>query len=179
MTERQHRELPVFFTDPPLGRLTTWLRIIGCECHACPDLSPRRLVFPVSPDPGDVILTRQVNLPAAIALARPDLRCRLIRSNDWREQIREVVTGFGLSPPKGELRQCLRCGERLIAPSRESLPPRIPVFVEETVATFRECPRCHRVYWPGTHRRGIRAQLESFFPRNDAGGGERGGGEFL
>jgi uncharacterized protein with PIN domain len=43
--------------------------------------------------------------------------------------------------------------------AREEARPAVPPYVYETRAEFRICPLCSRIYWPGTHRERMAAEI--------------------
>jgi len=60
-----------------------------------------------------------------------------------------------------------RCGEcnDLLAPiPREQALGLVPDHVFQTQAEFFQCPRCGRVYWPGSHQARIWAELDQVIP---------------
>lgn len=142
-----------------LGRLATWLRIIGCDVAYRARIDDAELVELAFEDER-VILTRDTLL----------IRRRKARGNhffvtgdDYREQLREVVARFGIDPFARLLTRCIRCNEPLLEIGKPDVAGRVPPYVLETQDAFRYCPGCGRVYWGATHReemtRAIRSML--------------------
>ncbi len=143
-----------FVTDPALGGLVKWLRFCGFDA-ACQKFSasdPQSLP-PLNPD--TVILTRQAGL---YRLGRKDLV--LLEASTPEEQLREVfqrlqIARHDLAP----LSRCVRCNQALIQVSRDEVLGRVPEHVFHSQREFSECPKCRRVYWPGSHLAAITAKL--------------------
>ena len=67
------------------------------------------------------------------------------------------------------LSRCSHCNDPLVSLSRDLVQGRVSEHVFLHHRRFYECPRCHRVYWPGSHLQGItgalRDQLEQLGDR--------------
>jgi uncharacterized protein with PIN domain len=91
----------------------------------------------------------------------PGLQVTVVEADDPREQTREVLAKLRLEPPaEGLFSRCLKCNETLVAASKEEVEGRVPDFIFRSYDSFHVCPRCHRVYWPGTHLQRMRRELE-------------------
>jgi uncharacterized protein with PIN domain len=88
----------------------------------------------------------------------------LLRANGTPGQLRELVAALGVARHPGLLTRCTVCNTRLRAATADQVEERVPAYVRSTQRDFRACPGCGRVYWPGTHRPGILAALESALP---------------
>jgi uncharacterized protein with PIN domain len=149
---------PSFLADAMLGGLARWLRVLDIDTAFDPTLADAELVRRALAE-GRVILTRDRKLLER-RLAR---RHVLVASEAIGEQLRQVLDTFGLVPRAADvLSRCLRCNTPLAALSAEAAAGRVPVFVLRTQTSFRECPRCQRVYWRATHVERMRQRLRSF-----------------
>ncbi len=148
-----------FAADAMLGKLATWLRLLGCDVEYSPRISDDDLVKRASRS-GRVILTRDTRL-----VLRRDARdlCFFVRGDGWRDQLRQVARRFCLVPSRRTLTRCLRCNETLSAVDREAVRDRVPPYVFATQRDFRACGRCGRIYWPGTHHDRALAHLAQIF----------------
>lgn len=151
---------PQFVVDSMLGRLARWLRIFGFDTWYFREIDDRELLK-IHQDTGRVLLTRDTRL----------LRCRgvgprvFVRSDGWKEQLQEVVVGLSLDLSReAMLTRCLLCNRPLERLSPEEAYGRVPDHVASSTATFRACGSCGKVYWPGTHRKG----MEEVFSRLQA-----------
>ncbi len=131
-----------FLVDLPLGGLAKWLRLCGFDAES------RRLSVELPPPtPETFILTRQEALQR---LRRPDIL--FVSASDPEAQLQEVLENLIISPSQIQpLSRCSSCNERLIPVPREQVQGRVPEHVFHYHEQFLECPRCHRVFWPGSH----------------------------
>jgi uncharacterized protein with PIN domain len=145
---------PTFIADAALGRLATWLRLLGYDTEYART--------------GDATeLLRRARTEARILLTRNTrLRCRralppyvFITSDDFRAQLRQVLTACGL-PPVAALVRCARCNTPLRRVDRDAACARVPAYVCATQGVFAQCPSCARIYWPATHVARMRRELD-------------------
>ena len=132
--------------DGMLGRLARWLRLLGYDTaydNVADDLALARQARAE----GRVLLTRDRELAA-----RRGLRTLLIHSETLEEQLQEVRQALG-PPPHPPLSRCTVCNVELSSVAPEDVAERVPPYVLRTQSRFRQCPRCGRVYWAGTHVR--------------------------
>jgi len=149
-----------FIADVMLGRLATWLRLLGCDVEYFREITDEELVERASRD-GRVILTRDLELSRRRKARGNHF---LVRGDGYREQLRQVVERFSIDPFARILTRCLRCNLPLERIDPTEARRRVPPFVYETQREFRGCGRCGRIYWRGTHRfnaiRLVREMLE-------------------
>jgi len=148
-----------FIADVMLGKLATWLRLLGCDVEYFPKIPDDDLVEKASRS-GRVILTRDTEL-----IRRREARGNhfFVRGNDYRDQLRQVAEHFSIVPSGRILTRCLRCNETLEAIDRSAVRDRVPPYVFETQPDFRTCSRCGRVYWRGTHHDKALAEVREIF----------------
>jgi len=135
-----------FAADRMLGRLAKWLRILGCDVIYGRHLSGHGLIRAARAD-GRMILTRDRSL--ARKQPPPFL---FIDSNDYVEQLRQVIGACRLSPGEGLFSRCLACNSQLEPRAKNSVEKLVPSYVFSTQERFSWCGRCQRLYWPGTHQ---------------------------
>jgi len=148
---------PKLFADAMLGALARWLRALDLDVAYDPSLDDPELVVRAVAE-GRTILTRDRRLTER-RLAREHI---LIRSDVVAEQVRQVLEALGVTPDPGRLLgRCLRCNEPLARLDPEVARSRVPPWGARTQQEFRGCPRCSRIYWPGTHAARMRERLEA------------------
>ncbi len=152
---------PRFLADAMLGKLATWLRILGCDVEYPGDLPDDEIVERALRT-GRIILTRDTLL----------IRRRKARDNHffvtgdgWRDQLRQVVAAFGIDPAGGLFTRCLRCNAPLGAIDKPHVAGRVPPYVYATQETFGACPSCGRLYWHATHREEMERELREILSR--------------
>ena len=136
-----------FAADRMLGRLVKWLRVLGCDVIYGPHLTGYGLIRAARVEER-MILTRDQRLkqkqpPAFIMIA----------SDDYREQLRQVVRELRLDVGAALFTRCLKCNSLLQARAKETVEKLVPPYVFSTEERFSWCSRCQRIYWPGTHQR--------------------------
>ena len=144
--------------DGMLGRLAKWLRLLGYDTAYDNTAADTELARRARSE-RRVLLTRDRELAG-----RRGLRTLLIESEILEEQVREVRKALG-SPSDPALSRCPLCNEPLQPISKGEVVDRVPPYVHRTQSEFRGCPRCGRIYWPGTHYDAIRAQMRAFGTR--------------
>lgn len=139
-----------------LGRLATWLRVLGCDVEYHRQIEDGDLVARAR-ETGRIILTRDRRL-----VIRRHARDNsfLVASDDFRVQLREVTRHFDIRPAGGFLTRCLRCNCVTEAVEPGEVKEEVPPYVFKTLKSFRRCGDCGRVYWGGTHRERMRRELE-------------------
>jgi hypothetical protein len=139
-------EPPRFAADAMLGRLARWLRVLGFdtswEAHV-PDAALVRLALAER----RTVLTRDRRLPEEWSL----VPVCVLYAEELRGQLAELGPRFGLAAHARPFSRCNRCNEPLEAATPEQVGARVPPRVRTTHHEFLRCPRCERVYWPGTH----------------------------
>ncbi len=148
-----------FICDAMLGRLANWLRILGYDTVFIADIADNELIA-IAETQKRVLLTRDTHL-----LKRKLFRSLshgFISSNDFREQVRQVIAEWQLTKAHIGTR-CLRCNEVLQQTSKASVQNVLPFFVAATQTQFKRCPRCRRVYWPATHHESFQREIDAMF----------------
>lgn len=145
-----------FLADRSLGRLSRWLRILGCDT-AYWRAGADRAFLRAAEREGRVALTRRKDV---LARQHPDT-VLFVESDRVEDQIAEVLRKLNVKPdPDAFFTICLECNVRLIEMPRDEVRPEIPDYVYRTQQAFRRCPQCGRTYWPGTHRERAMAVLQ-------------------
>lgn len=132
--------------EPTLGRLVTWLRLLGLDTRLVPRLPP-------AAPPQTVLLTRRRALAG-----RPGVI--LVPHDHWPEQLRQVLRELKLRPdPAARFSRCLACNALVHPLAREETAGLAPDYVRETAEGFTRCPGCGKIYWPGSHGQRAEALL--------------------
>jgi uncharacterized protein with PIN domain len=144
-----------FIADRTLGNLARKLRILGFDTlywrggNLGGAMEAARLE-------GRVLLTRSRRFQE-----RPEgLNVVVIGANDPRDQLREAAEKLSLKPDEEKFfRRCLLCNEELRPLGKEEAQGRVPDFILQAYKAFHICPRCRRVYWPGTHYERMKQEM--------------------
>ncbi|MBI5304413.1 MAG: Mut7-C RNAse domain-containing protein [Chloroflexi bacterium] len=142
-----------FLADNMLGRLATWLRLLGYDTTYLPHMDDPELAQ-IARAEHRVLLTRDVELTR-----RRGLRFVLIESDHVADQVHQVFRELHLSAHEAFSR-CAECNVPIEDAPIELVRDDVPAYVLRTHTRFRRCPQCRRVYWRGTHWARMLAQIE-------------------
>ncbi|MCS6862051.1 MAG: Mut7-C RNAse domain-containing protein [Abditibacteriales bacterium] len=153
-----------FIADAMCGKLARWLRIVGYDVRYDASLDDDDLVE-IALEEDRVLLTRDAKM-----LLRRDLPPHLlIVSDDWKEQLAQVVQHFGLDTVSYRFSRCVDCNEPLIPIGKAEVQYRVPSYIFDAHDTFYTCPQCRKVFWVGSHIERGRKVLDSLFTAEAAG----------
>ena len=143
-----------FLADANVGKLASLLRLLGLNTAYAGEAADREVAARAARE-GRVLLTRDRRLLRRSAV----LHGRLLRANEPRAQLAEILTLYGLSGPFRTFSRCLRCNAPLVPVAKEEVLPRLLPKTKRYFDTFHRCPSCDRVYWPGSHHDGMLRML--------------------
>ncbi len=143
-----------FVVDHMLGKLAKYLRFMGYDVYYPPRDMDDDEIIRVARKEGRIVITRDKEL----AIRTNGI---YIDSVDYREQLKIVVKKFNLHIDKDKfLSRCSICNEPLVKISKEEAREKVPEYVYQTHTEFYKCPKCHRIYWYGTHTERIERDLK-------------------
>jgi uncharacterized protein with PIN domain len=135
-----------FVLDVHLGRLARSLRLLGFDTWYEKACSDEELVRRSRAE-RRILLTRDRGLLKRSAVTHGSF----LYATDPRQQLSEVVERFDLRRALHPFRRCIACNGRLLRVSREELQGRLDPELLARYDSFRRCPGCGRIYWPGSH----------------------------
>lgn len=147
-----------FLADNMLGRLATWLRLLGYDTTYLPQADDPELARRARAE-DRILLTRDVELTH-----RRGLHSVLITSERVEEQIQQLVHELHLTA-RLAFSRCAVCNAPLEEVDKSAIEGVVPPYVFQTQTYFRRCPQCQRVYWRGTHWAHMLAQMEDTMER--------------
>ena len=148
---------PKFVADCNVGRLARWLRALGYDASYHARIDDAELVREAAAE-GRVLLTRDRDLTMRRVIQTGAVRAILIRDDDVRVQLRQVIEELALDLEQS-LTRCIECNQELQPRPAASVAERVPPYVRRTQSRYSECPGCGRVYWAGTHWQRMRQAL--------------------
>jgi uncharacterized protein with PIN domain len=138
-----------------LGSLARWLRLFGFDTLYFEPGPPDHELAEQARTDGRWLLTRDRELAAV------GPRTMLVRSTGLEEQLAEVFSRLGLRPTASlDRARCGECNGELEETPRSTVADEAPPYVMATSARFKRCRGCAKVYWPGTHGRGILERMK-------------------
>jgi uncharacterized protein with PIN domain len=147
-----------FLADTMLGRLATWLRLLGYDTLYLPQADDPELARRARAE-DRILLTRDVELTR-----RRGVRSILIISERVEEQLRQVAHELHLTAGMAFSR-CAVCNGALEEVDKAAVQASVPPYVFQTQTHFRRCTLCQRLYWRGTHWARMLAQMEDALER--------------
>ncbi|MBK5190571.1 MAG: MGMT family protein [Methanosarcinales archaeon] len=157
-----------FVTDRMLGKLSTWLRILGYDTVYAADIPIKNgeedednAIAAFAACEARILLTRDKNLAASAR--KKGVQCLQIRTAEVMEQLRELFhhnLAINLEPVPV---RCSECNARIrkVEAGKENVLKGKNYVPTSRIGKcdFWVCERCGRIYWEGSHWRNIRAQL--------------------
>jgi len=130
-----------------LGKLAKELRMLGYDTlyYRGEDGYP---LIKLAREEGRVILTRNSRLLPR----RPEDHIIRIMEDRPSLQLRELLRkGYVSLNEEKPYSRCLLCNSLLDQIPREEAEGKVPDFIFYQHKEFSRCPRCLRIYWPGSH----------------------------
>ena len=137
---------PCFVLDTHLGRLATYLRLLGFDSLYRNDYGDEELAR-ISADEKRILLTRDRGLLKRNLVTNG----YCVRSSNPRRQIKEVVERFDLVEAAAPFKRCLRCNGLLKAVDKREIAGRLPPNTRQYYQVFYGCTTCSQLYWRGSH----------------------------
>ncbi len=151
-----------FIADSMLGRLSRWLRLLGYDTLYYPHIEDRVLLR-IAREDNRILLTRDTCLVKIRGLKD----FLLLKDNNPFKQLKNVIETFKLKlNDKSEsaggivtLSRCADCNGSIFNTPKEEVKGLVPEYVYQTSDIFRQCSRCGKIYWKGTHPEKFRKKL--------------------
>ena len=137
---------PRFLLDNHLGKLATYLRMLGFDVLYRTDYQDDDLVAVLNQEKR-ILLTRDRRLLMRKSVV--DGYC--VRSLDPESQLLEVSRRYDLPDKITPFRRCLRCNSSLQPIEKEAILHRLQPLTIRYYDEFHICPSCNQVYWKGSH----------------------------
>ncbi|MGE4441553.1 MAG: Mut7-C RNAse domain-containing protein [Desulfomicrobium sp.] len=144
-----------FAVDANVGRLAALLRTLGFDTFYDPTLDDAPLAELAARE-GRIVLSKDRSLLKRSLVV---FGC-LIRADDPRHQLREVLRLFGLRPPYHLFSRCLLCNALLEPVPKAEIMHRLLPLTRRHYSDFHRCPRCDKLYWPGSHHEHVLERME-------------------
>jgi len=144
-----------FLCDEMLARLGRWLRIAGYDTLIASDGADDRALFETAQSEGRLLLTCDRKL-----LEYRDAKgvVVLVQGNSLQEYVQDVTQKLSIDWQFRPFSRCSLCNTPLLDVARERWQG-LPQASQARATQVLACPRCHRLYWDGSHVRRIRQQL--------------------
>ena len=144
------------FCDEMLGATARWLRAAGYDAALAEPGRPDVEILDQCRAEKRILVTRDHRLAQA---AGPEVRTVLLAGDDPDRYAQALSGVLGVDWTLVPFTRCLVDNAPLEPAGAEDLA-RIPAQSRALPGPFRKCPRCGRVFWPGSHVRRMSVQLE-------------------
>ena len=148
-----------FIVDNNVGKLAKWLRIMGYDAVLFSEVDDGKMIKTALVE-DRVILTKDSQIMRRRLITTGRLKAVLIKEDDIRAQLRQVVTALNLDYHFRPFSICLECDKTLVEKNKEAVRKLVPPYVFKTQEQYMECPSCHRLYWRGTHWQAMSRELD-------------------
>jgi uncharacterized protein with PIN domain len=148
-----------FIVDNNVGKLAKWLRIMGYDALLFSGDDDGKMVK-MALAQNRVILTKDSQIMKRRLVTSGRLRAVLIKDDDVKVQLQQVVETLNLDYHFKPFSICLECNQRLQEKNKDEVRDLVPPYVFKTQSLYMECPSCHRLYWRGTHWQAMTRELE-------------------
>ncbi len=147
---------PRFVLDVHLGKLTSYLRLLGFDSLYNSSYIDEVLAQ-IALQEKRILLTRDRGL-----LKRKIVHhgC-LIRSSNPKEQTAQVLERYRLYDKIAPFTRCAHCNGKLIPISKQDVLHLLQPNTIQFYNSFSICEKCHHVYWKGSYFEELRAFLDN------------------
>jgi hypothetical protein len=137
---------PRFILDNHLGKLATYLRMLGFDTLYRNDYQDEELAARASQQER-ILLTRDRGL----LMRREIAYGYYIRSMMPQDQIVEVLKRYQIVEEILPFKRCLRCNDVLLPVEKALILDRLEPLTRTHYDEFHQCWGCHQIYWKGSH----------------------------
>lgn len=149
---------PRFILDTHLGRLASYLRLLGYDTLYRNDYPDDELAQ-VSHDEQRILLTRDLGV-----LKRSLVEYGYyVRTTQPNERLGEIHARYDLATHARPFSRCAACNGLLDDVAKAEIIDQLPDHVAASYDVFKQCQDCAKVYWKGSHVERVQALLDETF----------------
>lgn len=136
-----------FAVDVNVAKLAVLLRMAGFDVFYKNPVDDEELAR-ISHDEKRILLTKDKKL-----LKRKIVHFgHFIRASLPEEQFKEIIKLYDLKDKTRPFSRCLLCNTLLKPISKDEVFHRLEPLTKKYYTNFYVCPKCDKVYWPGSHK---------------------------
>ncbi len=137
---------PCFAAEKTLGKLMRWLRLLGFDTLYESEKSGQRFIETLEKE--RIVLTRTQRIREKFA----SRKLIFVESDHWEQQLIQIFRELDIKAAQTRpFSRCLQCNVPIKALEKSSVWGRVPDYIFETHAHFKQCLECDHIYWPGSH----------------------------
>ena len=146
---------PAFILDVHLGKLARLMRMAGLDTLYRNDYKDAEIIQK-APREKRIILTRDKGI----------LKHKVVTHGYWLhatdpgKQFVEVLQRFDLFHELKPFTRCIYCNTLLVPVEKHLIEDRLQEGTRKCFEEFRQCPKCGRIYWRGSHYERMKQRLE-------------------
>ena len=144
-----------FIADVHLGTLARYLRLLGFDTTWERNLADEAIIE-IARDEHRIILTRDKGILKNGRVTHG----YWLRNTDSLKQLDEVIRAIDLGRYIEPYTRCMECNGELQPAERSAVAHSVPLQAFLVYRDFKQCRRCHRVYWRGSHLRRLDKIIE-------------------
>jgi uncharacterized protein with PIN domain len=149
--------------DEMLAALARWLRAAGYDAALAPPSAPDRSLIDQARAEGRVLVSRD----RALVGAAEGVRAVLLPDGGLDRQAAALGRALGLDWRRAPFTRCMMDNTPL-RPATAGEIAAMPETSRSRPGPFRACPRCGRLFWPGSHVRRMSERLERWAAAADS-----------
>lgn len=150
-----------FVVDVNVGKLANLLRMAGFDTVYRNSLIDVDLAD-IADKEKRILLTKDRNL-----LKRKKVVFgHLVREIHPLRQFSEIINLFRLAKEVRPFSRCLLCNSLLKPVAKEDILHRLEPLTRRYYNSFHFCPKCDKIYWPGSHRQKMQGYFHTLIGKN-------------
>lgn len=144
-----------FVLDVHLGKLCKFLRMLGFDTCYRNNLDDDEIVK-ISVEESRIILTRDIGILKNGQVTHG----YWVRSQDSREQLREVIRRFDLRSQLRPFYRCMVCNGTIGFVEKSYVEQQLGANTRAFFNSFYQCSACGKIYWEGSHYENMKLFLD-------------------
>jgi len=149
-----------FICDAMLGKLAKHLRILGLDAEYIKNTSSLQHYQGHADSPYFLTRTSGKMHYERIIFIKSD------RVKEQLREIKEIIRPY--IDERKVMNRCIECNAELVDVEKINVEQKVPEFVYHQYGQFRECPKCEKIYWEGSHTAGmVRLVREMMVPEDE------------
>jgi uncharacterized protein len=148
-----------FLCDDNLGKLAKYLRLMGFDTAFTAIISNGELIAKMLKE-DRLVITRDRRLADRIETGR----IVVVDIDSPEEQLRQIMKKLAIPIIRERFfSRCLICNEVCREINANEIKDKVFPYILKTKNQFRQCPKCDRIFWQGSHYRHMIAKLDKIF----------------
>lgn len=153
---------PCFILDTHLGRLASYLRMMGFDTLYRNDYPDDELAE-VSNAEQRILLTRDVGLLKRSLVVHG----YYVRNTNRRKRLHEIAQRYKLIDQVEPFKFCLNCNGHLHQVDKDDIRDQLPEKTATYYDVFHQCDSCEQVFWKGSHYERMEKLLDEVMNREN------------